>query len=186
MDAETAARLAAAHLTEREGEPCATFAWSARETRTHWRFYWNTVAAMEGRAPARKGVAPVAVDKRSGHVALDLPSSEGRAPRNASFPPRDPAHDPSTEAGARAIAQGWLDATSEIDCSIIDARERAAAWVFVFTSDEWLRTRDVRHALAGNGPLVVLKASGDLYALGTAKSIDDEIAAFEAWLSSRA
>jgi hypothetical protein len=63
-------------------------------------------------------------------------------------------------------------------------RRPSGARILLFTSDEWLRTRDYRYALVGNGPLVVLKASGDLYQLGTGRSVDDKIVAFEARLSS--
>jgi hypothetical protein len=71
MMSSEAKALAEAYLTAQQGKPCIVIDWTAVETRTHWRFYWNTIAASEGRAPALKGVAPVAVDKRTGVALLD-------------------------------------------------------------------------------------------------------------------
>lgn len=43
--------LANAYLSALQGVPCAVFEQDGREARTHWRFYWNTVAAIELREP---------------------------------------------------------------------------------------------------------------------------------------
>jgi hypothetical protein len=52
-------------------------------------------------------------------------------------------------------------------------------WVFSYTSRLWFETRDIAYGIAGNGPVVVLADSGAVVALGTARSAEDEIAAFE-------
>lgn len=129
MTSAEAKVLAAAFLTSLRGEPCAVFHWSAREARTHWRFYWNTVAAMEGRAAALKGVDPVAVDKRTGVVLLDPKRTAPRAPSNAVFPAL-PAGPVETKEDAAEIAQAWLDATMEHGSSICDAGVLPYGWAF--------------------------------------------------------
>jgi hypothetical protein len=147
--------IAEAYLTAQQGEPCVVIDWTVVETRTHWRFYWNRIAAIEGRAPALKGVAPVAVDKRTG-VALFDPKVPANEPLNSRFPRRSPGADVSTEGAGRAIAQGWLDATMEHWSSITRARELPYGWAFFWQSDEFLKTGDVAHAYGGNGPLIVM------------------------------
>jgi hypothetical protein len=156
-----------AYLRTVQGEPCVVFDWSAIEARTHWRFYWNTVASIEGRAPALKGVAPVAVDKRTGVALLDPKHREGE-PLNAVFPARPSGVDAGTEHGARAIAQGWLDATLEHWSSITECRDLTYGWLFSWESDEYLRTGNLLYAYIPNTPLIVIKSNGDLlWELGT-------------------
>ena len=172
-----------AYLSSLRGEPCAVFDWSARETRTHWRFFWNTVAAIEGRAQALKGVDPVAINKASGEVLLDPKRSPGDC-LNRVFP--SPARGPVEGVEeARRIAQAWLDATMESWSSILDHRELSYGWGFNWNVDEYLRTRDIRYALAGMGPLIVLKATGELFALGTATPFEQQCADFERTILSR-
>lgn len=178
MTSGEARGLADAFLTSLRGEPCAVFDWSARETRTHWRFYWNSVAAMEGREAALKGVDPVAVDKRTGLVLLHPKQTAPHAPCNAVFPspPRGPVE---TKEDAAAIAQAWLDATMEHWSSIASFRELPYGWAFFWNTDEYLRTGDIGHALGGNGPLIVSRETGALYGLGSAGTFEQQCAAFE-------
>lgn len=178
MTSAEAKVLADRFLTSLRGEPCAVFDWSARETRTHWRFYWNTAASMEGRTAALKGVDAVTVDKRTGVVLLDPKRTAPRAPCNAVFP-APPAGPVETKEDAAAIAQAWLDATMEHWSSISDTRVLRYGWAFFWNSDEFLRTGDIEHAYAGNGPLMVLRETGALYALGSAMSFELTCTAFE-------
>lgn len=178
MTSAEAKALADAFLTSLRGEPCAVFGWSAREARTHWRFYWNTVAAMEGRAAGLKGVEPVAVDKRTGVVLLDPKVVDPRAPCNAVFP-APPAGPVETSDDAAAIAQAWLDATVEHWSSISNARLLPYGWAFFWNADEFIRTGNIAHAYAGNGPLIVLRETGALHSLGSALPFESTCASFE-------
>jgi hypothetical protein len=178
MTSAEATVLADAFLSSLRGEPCAAIDWSASETRTHWRFYWNTVAAMEGRAAGLKGVDPVAVDKRTALVLLDPKRTTPHAPCNAVFP-APPAGPVETKERAAAIAQAWLDATMEHWSSLCGERELQYGWAFSWNSDAYLRTGAIEHALGGNGPLIVLRETGALYALGSATSFESVCAEFE-------
>jgi len=63
--------------------------------------------------------------------------------------------------------------------TIVERRELPFGWGFFWDVDEYLRTRDIQYALGGNGPLIVLRATGALYGLGTATSFEAQCAAFE-------
>lgn len=178
MTSDEARALADGWLSALREEPCAAFAWSACEARTHWRFFWNTVAAMESRAPALKGVDPVCIDKRTGAVLFDSKPSDRTAPKNVAYPSA-PSGPVATQEEAARIAQAWLDATMEHWCSITSGHALPYGWAFQWTTDDYIRTGDIMHALAGNGPLVVLKDSGELYGLGSAKTLEAECVDFE-------
>lgn len=178
MTADEAGALAGAWLTERRGEPCAVLAWSAREARTHWRFYWNTTAAIEGREVASKGVDAVCVDKRTRNVLLDPERRSPRDPVNAVYPAPPPGP-VRTQEQAAAIAQAWLDATMEHWSSIVSARELHLGWAFFWNTDAFLRTGALEDTLGGNGPLVVLRDDGALHTLGTARPFDVMVAELE-------
>ena len=45
-------------------------------------------------------------------------------------------------------------------------------WVFFYNSEEYLRSGDGIHLLAGNAPIIVLKADGSIRPSGTAASIE--------------
>lgn len=52
-------------------------------------------------------------------------------------------------------------------------------WVYVYTSKQWLETGRLEHAIGGNGPLVVLRETGEVIALGTADNVEVEVQKFE-------
>jgi hypothetical protein len=45
--------------------------------------------------------------------------------------------------------------------------ERPFGWVYFFNSEEYLRTGNTLSKLAGNGPIYIDKATGELVQLGT-------------------
>ncbi|HZH31862.1 MAG TPA: YrhB domain-containing protein [Pyrinomonadaceae bacterium] len=53
--------------------------------------------------------------------------------------------------------------------------EKDYGWVFYWTSRPWRETGDFKHALAGNGPIIVSRSDGSLYHCGTAPPIEDRI-----------
>ena len=180
MTASEAKLLADSFLTQLRGQPCAVFDWSARETRTHWRFYWNTVAAMESREPALKGVDPVAVDKRTGAVVVDRKRAPNE-PCNAAFPV--PARGPvANEAEAAAILQAWVDATMERPCFVRLYREFAEGWAFTWNAEAALS--DPREGYAGQGPTIVVRATGGIFGMGSAPGYDERLEDFVGELAS--
>ena len=81
-------------------------------------------------------------------------------------------------------AQVWLDGLSvELNDEIVldgDPKETEFGWVFFYNSKRYIETGDVNGALAGNGPIVIMKSTGDVLGTGTAKPLEtylDEIRA---------
>jgi hypothetical protein len=179
--ANEAKTLASAHLTQLHGKPCAVFDWSTRETPTHWHFQWNTVAAMDGSEDALKGVDPVAVDKRTGAVAIDRKRQEHEA-CNVAFPA--PPHGPvASAADAAALVQAWVDATMEKPCFVKLYRELTVGWAFVWNSEASLS--DPLESYVGQGPTVVVRETGEIFDIGSAPPIDERLEAFERELLAR-
>lgn len=67
------------------------------------------------------------------------------------------------------------------DVAIVDAEtmEKAYGWVFFYNSKRFLKTNNVSHAFAGNGPLVVKKADGSIHQLGSAFDVEKTLQRFE-------
>ena len=57
--------------------------------------------------------------------------------------------------------------------------ERSYGWVFFYNTRSYLETGDPRQALAGNSPIVVLKATGAVHELGTALPLEHALADLE-------
>ena len=71
------------------------------------------------------------------------------------------------------------------ESSIVDTMERPFGWVFFYQSRRYLESGDRGHRLAGNGPLIVNKSSGELVALGTARPVEEGLAEYAASLVER-
>ncbi|HSN26883.1 MAG TPA: YrhB domain-containing protein, partial [Kofleriaceae bacterium] len=52
-------------------------------------------------------------------------------------------------------------------------------WMFLYTSKKYLQTGALNDAIAGNGPVVIMAATGELVTLGTALAPNDALAEFE-------
>jgi hypothetical protein len=57
--------------------------------------------------------------------------------------------------------------------------ERPFGWVFFYNTAEFVQTRNARHALFGNAPLIVDRADGSVHVTGTRDPIDSYIVAYE-------
>jgi hypothetical protein len=96
-----------------------------------------------------------------------------------------------TKAQAQALVEARIAAVRLPDndaCVLLqdETVERSFGWVFSYTSERYLRTRDPVDALAGNAPLIVNKFSGEVVPTGTARPIAEYIAEYEASLASPA
>ncbi|WP_415891504.1 YrhB domain-containing protein [Neptuniibacter sp. PT8_73] len=71
-----------------------------------------------------------------------------------------------------------------ISCMIIpeETIEKPWGWVFYYQSKEYVETRDFRHMLAGNAPIIVNRITGELWHTGTAFDIEHYIKEYEAKL----
>jgi hypothetical protein len=82
---------------------------------------------------------------------------------------------------AEAIATEWLRrperrGVPELVLLPEHTREEPYGWVFFYQSREHVETGTVGSMLAGNAPLLVLRDSGELRVLGTARPVDDYLA----------
>lgn len=68
------------------------------------------------------------------------------------------------------------DSAVIIDSAIM---AKSYGWVFFYDSRKHVETGNISYALAGNGPIIVLKSSGELVALTTAVPVLEAIEMFE-------
>lgn len=54
-------------------------------------------------------------------------------------------------------------------------REEDWCWTFSYNTREYLETRRVTYALAGNGPILVEKESGAVRRLGTGRPVEEQL-----------
>lgn len=62
-------------------------------------------------------------------------------------------------------------ADSEIPLQITYAGEFSDGWYFCYQSKEFLETGEVSAQLAGNGPFLIDKMSGEIHVLGTVEPL---------------
>lgn len=58
--------------------------------------------------------------------------------------------------------------------------EKDYGWIFFYNSKKFIETKNSRHFLVGNGPIVVEKADGSVHKLGTAGGGKYQIELYEA------
>jgi len=80
-------------------------------------------------------------------------------------------------------AQEYLD-DSEIPLQITEEGEFAGGWFFCFQSAEFLRTGDSSDQLAGNGPFLIDRNTGELVELGTAEPLESYLERYMALRST--
>lgn len=89
----------------------------------------------------------------------------------------------AARAAAEAVIAGWGQAANPDDAVVIwKVDEHARAWVVHYATRRWIRTKGFSDQLVGSCPLVVDKASGQVYQYGSAP---DEYEKFVAWLDER-
>jgi hypothetical protein len=73
------------------------------------------------------------------------------------------------------------------DLVVIDesTMERDWGWVFFYTSERYLKTGDIRDAVAGNAPYIVNRHTGEVRGTGTAQPIEHYIDEYERELARR-
>ena len=57
--------------------------------------------------------------------------------------------------------------------AVAHVEEHELAWIVSYQSEEWLRTRDLRSSLVGNGPYLVDRIDGGLHRIGSARPAAD-------------
>ena len=86
-------------------------------------------------------------------------------------------------AAATQLFTTWL--TNQSDCTGIElclfeqeTLEVEFGWVFFYTSKLYRDTGDFKHAIAGNGPVIIDRATGSLHMTGTAHPVEHYIEEF--------
>lgn len=81
---------------------------------------------------------------------------------------------------ARALVQAHVTEISNrsgIDIAIDDGatQDEGWCWLFFYNSRAYLETGSFSHALAGNGPFVVEKETGQVHKLVTGRTIEEQL-----------
>ena len=80
-------------------------------------------------------------------------------------------------AGALKKAEEYLN-DSEVPLQFTLQEEFSEGWVFCFQSKEFLETGNLSAQLAGNGPFIIDRDSGELHEFGTAIKLEDILAKY--------
>lgn len=89
-----------------------------------------------------------------------------------------------TQAQARASVLQLINETYAVfDDSLIIldelTQEIDLGWVFFYDSKRYIEADDFDYALAGNGPVVVIQATGEIFRLGSAEELTGALANLE-------
>ncbi len=89
-----------------------------------------------------------------------------------------------TKSEAEQLAHDYVKtnaAQSGIELVLLDQHttERDFGWVFFYQSKRHIETGEIRDALAGNAPIVVMKADGSVHITGTAHPLEHYLKKFE-------
>jgi len=57
--------------------------------------------------------------------------------------------------------------------------EKPYGWVFFYTAKKYWETKDIKHAIAGNGPIIFDRRTGAVHQLGTATPPEEQIREWE-------
>jgi len=58
--------------------------------------------------------------------------------------------------------------------------EKPYGWVFFYTAEKYWKTRDIKHAIAGNGPIIFDNRTSTMHQLGTATRPEEQVRDWEA------
>lgn len=104
---------------------------------------------------------------------------------------KTPPTGPVDKAQATAIARRTIATSPPHSPGLVleeeKTVEREFGWIFFYTTRKFLETRDKKHLMPGNAPLVVLKEDGSTHYLGTSLPPPKGIELFEkGWREKRA
>ena len=94
-----------------------------------------------------------------------------------------------SKSEALALANAQLASVgNEVSVVIIESEtlEYDFGWIFFYSSQKYLETKDLRYALGGNAPLIVDRTSGQVITTGTALPIEEYVASYRKWGNSNA
>jgi hypothetical protein len=68
---------------------------------------------------------------------------------------------------------------------IVESVEFDEGWLFFFTTEKCLETKDLRYAPIGLGPIIIGKENGDAYQAGTGISNEMRVKQFKKYLETK-
>lgn len=74
-------------------------------------------------------------------------------------------------AFAVRLVQAQLERESPGELVVVGVRRHELAWIVSYQSVEYVRTKDLRHMLIGNGPYLVDRVDGSLHDIGVVSSV---------------
>ena len=85
---------------------------------------------------------------------------------------------------ALAIARVYVDIATDGRGVVLEDKtlDRPYGWVFFYQDRQYLETGDIRHAFAGNAPIIFNCLSGEYHVTGTAHPLEHYLRAYEATL----
>jgi hypothetical protein len=69
---------------------------------------------------------------------------------------------------------------------VVSEQEYDFGWVFCYNTKEYMDSRNISHALAGNAPLIFDRRDGQVYVTGTAHTLDHYIEEYRKGIRRRA
>jgi hypothetical protein len=82
------------------------------------------------------------------------------------------------ELAMAMIRSRWSVRDDEPSIADDATREENAAWIFFYNSKRFHQTKELSFRLAGNGPVMVDKDSGEVAMLGSAGGVEHQIAEY--------
>ena len=85
---------------------------------------------------------------------------------------------------ALAIARVYVDNATDGRGVVLEDEtlDRPYGWVFFYQDRQYLETADIRHACAGNAPIIFNCLSGEYHVTGTAQPLEHYLREYEATL----
>lgn len=84
-----------------------------------------------------------------------------------------------SRAQAQRRAESHARTLTSIPLALTYTHETAYGWVFCFDSKSAVATQDAGEQILGLGPVLVLARDGTVVQLGTARSLEQELRAYE-------
>jgi hypothetical protein len=95
---------------------------------------------------------------------------------NSSFQtPKMISREKARQLAMAKILAGWSVPGDEPEINDAATLEEDFGWVFIYNSKRYFETKNILFTLAGNGPVIVDKDSGEVTRLGSAGGVEHQL-----------